>query len=59
MSHVPFDNLVSVQCVHVDVKQYPQKEVNVCVQDQTYLLNVAIVDDLPADMIGKRLTSAH
>lgn len=51
MSHVPFDNLVSVQCVHGDVKQYPQTEVNVCVQDQTYLLNVAIVDDLPADMI--------
>lgn len=22
-----------------------------CVQDQTYLLNVAVVDDLPADMI--------
>lgn len=54
MSHVPFDNLVSVQCVHGDVKQYPQTEVNVCVQDQTYLLNVAIVDDLPADMIFGR-----
>lgn len=51
MSHVSFDNLVSVQCVHGDVKQYPQAEINVCVQDQTYLLNVAIVDDLPADMI--------
>ncbi|XP_058622258.1 uncharacterized protein LOC131533845 [Onychostoma macrolepis] len=51
MSHVPFANLVDVQCVHGDVKQYPQTEVNVCVQDQTYLLNVAVVDDLPADMI--------
>jgi hypothetical protein len=51
MSHVPFVSLVNVQCVHGDVKQYPQTEITVCVQDQTYLMNVAIVDDLPADMI--------
>ncbi|XP_053090965.1 uncharacterized protein LOC128318532 [Pangasianodon hypophthalmus] len=51
MPHVPFVKLVTVQCVHGDVKQYPQTDVNVCVQDQIYMLNVAIVDDLPADMI--------
>lgn len=50
-SHVSFANLVSVQCVHGDLNQYPQVEVNVHVQDQTYLLSVAVVDDLPADMI--------
>ncbi len=51
MLHVPFAKLVNVQCVHGDVKQYPQTEVNVGVQDQMYLMNVAVVDDLPADMI--------
>lgn len=50
-SHLSFANLVSVQCVHWDLNQYPQVEVNVHVQDQTYLLSVAVVDDLPADMI--------
>lgn len=55
MSHVPFANLVSIQCVHGDVKQYPKLKL-MCVQYQTYLLNVAIVDDLPADMnLGRDL----
>lgn len=44
-------NTASIQCVHGDVKQYPSAEVLVEVQDQMYLLNVAIVDSLPTDMI--------
>ncbi len=44
-------NTTSVQCVHGDVKQYPRAEVMVEVQEQMYLLNVAIVDNLPADII--------
>nr|XP_021328160.1 uncharacterized protein LOC110438927 [Danio rerio] len=51
VTHVPYSTMVNVQCVHGDVKSYPQIEVNVGVQDQLYLLNVAVVDDLPADMI--------
>ncbi|XP_073668194.1 uncharacterized protein [Paramisgurnus dabryanus] len=41
----------SVQCVHGDIKQYPQAEVTVGICDQMFLLTVAIVDNLPADMI--------
>ncbi len=44
-------NTASVQCVHGDVKRYPRAEVLVEVQDQMYLLNVAIVDRLPMDML--------
>ncbi len=45
-------NTASVQCVHGDdVKRYPRAEVLVEVQDQMNLLNVAIVDRLPMDMI--------
>ncbi len=51
MSCDKYLNTASVQCVHGDVKRYPRAEVLVEVQDQMYLLNVAIVDRLPMDMI--------
>lgn len=37
--------------MHGNVKQYPRAEVLVEVQDQMYLLNVAIVDSLLTDVI--------
>jgi len=37
--------------VHGDVRQYTCAEVVVCAQEQSFLINVVIVDDLPADMI--------
>ncbi|GAA6074679.1 uncharacterized protein LOC124389371, partial [Tachysurus ichikawai] len=46
-----FTNHTKLQCVHGDVKQYPQTEVNVNINGQTYLLTVAIVETLPADVI--------
>lgn len=49
--NVNYVNTTAVQCVHGDVKQYPRAEVVVEVYDQLYLLNVAIIDNLPADMI--------
>ncbi len=51
VNNVNYVNTTSVQCVHGDVKQYPRAEVMVEVQEQMYLLNVAIVDNLPADLI--------
>ncbi len=51
VTNVDYLNTASVQCVHGDVKRYPRAEVLVEVQDQIYLLNVAIVDSLPTDMI--------
>ncbi len=51
-------NTTSFLCVHGDVKQYPRAEVMVEVQEQMCLLNVAIAENLPADMIRGRLTSA-
>ncbi|RXN17966.1 zinc finger with KRAB and SCAN domains 3-like protein [Labeo rohita] len=51
VTNVDYLNTASVQCVHGDVKRYPRAEVLVEVQDQMYLLNVAIVDSLPTDMI--------
>ncbi len=51
VNNVNYVNTTSVQCVHGDVKQYPRAEVMVEVQEQMYLLNVAIVDNLPADII--------
>ncbi|KAL0199477.1 hypothetical protein M9458_008017, partial [Cirrhinus mrigala] len=51
VTNVDYLNTASVQCVHGDVKRYPRAEVLVEVQDQMYLLNVAIVDSLPMDMI--------
>ncbi len=49
VTNVDYLNTTSVQCVHGDVKRYPRAEVLVDVQ--MYLLNVAIVDSLPTDMI--------
>lgn len=43
-----------MQCVHGDVKRYPKVEVLVGVQEQMYLLNVALVTSLLADMIFGR-----
>ncbi len=51
VNNVNYVNTTSVQCVHGDVKQYPRAEVMVEVQEQMYLLNVAIVDNLPVDII--------
>ncbi|XP_051744351.1 uncharacterized protein LOC127509552 [Ctenopharyngodon idella] len=51
VSNVNYVNTTAVQCVHGDVKQYPRAEVIVEVHDKLYLLNVAIIDNLPADMI--------
>ncbi len=51
VNNVNYVNTTSVQCMHGDVKQYPRAEVMVEVQEQMYLLNVAIVDNLPADII--------
>ncbi|XP_055367899.1 uncharacterized protein LOC129604626 [Betta splendens] len=50
-SNVDYVNTVGVQCVHGDVKRYPQAEVLLEVQGQTYLLKVAVVASLPTDMI--------
>ncbi len=49
--NVNYASTTAVQCVHGDVKRYPWAEVLVGVQDQVYMLNVAVVDNLPADMI--------
>lgn len=43
-----------MQCVPGDVKQYPKAEVLVGIQEQMYLLNVALVTSLLADMIFGR-----
>ncbi len=51
VANVSYVNTTSVQCVHGDIKQYHRAEVIVGVHDQLYLLNVAIVENLPADMI--------
>ncbi len=51
VNNVNYVNTTSVQCIHGDIKQYPRAEVMVEVQEQMYLLNVAIVDNLPADII--------
>ncbi len=51
VSNVNYASTTAVQCVHGDVKRYPRAEVLVGVQDQVYMLNVAVVDNLPADMI--------
>jgi len=45
VNNVNYVNTTSVKCVHGDVKQYPRAEVMVEVQEQMYLLNVAIVDN--------------
>lgn len=49
--HVNYASTTAVQCVHGNVKRYPLAEVLVGVQDQVYILNVAVVDNLPGDMI--------
>ncbi|XP_026094089.1 uncharacterized protein LOC113066406 [Carassius auratus] len=49
--NVDYDTTTKVQCVHGDVKPYPKAEVLVGVQGQMYLLRVAVIDTLPADMI--------
>lgn len=57
VSNVDYANTTDVQCVHGDVMRYPKVEVLVGVQEQMYLLNVAVVTSLPADIIlGRDLT---
>ncbi len=51
VSKVNYATTTSVQCVHGDIRQYPRAEVVVCVQEQSFLMNVVIVHDLPADII--------
>ncbi len=51
VSKVNYATTTSVQCVHGDIRQYPRAEVVVCAQEQSFLMNVVIVDDLPADII--------
>ncbi|KAL0194736.1 hypothetical protein M9458_008308, partial [Cirrhinus mrigala] len=51
VNNVNYVNATSFQCVHGDIKQYPRAEVMVEVHKQMYLLNVAVVDNLLADMI--------
>ncbi len=50
-ANVSYVNTTSVQWCMGDIKQYHRAEVIVGVHDQLYLLNVAIVENLPADMI--------
>lgn len=51
VSNVDYATTTSVQCVHGDLRQYSHAEVVVCAQEQSFLMNVVIVDDLPADMV--------
>ncbi|XP_056304695.1 uncharacterized protein LOC130216836 [Danio aesculapii] len=49
--NVDYTNTTEVQCIHGDIKRYPKAEVLVGIQDQMYLMNVAVVTNLPTDMI--------
>ncbi|KAI5616012.1 hypothetical protein C0J50_10699 [Silurus asotus] len=51
VTRVSFTHHTKLQCVHGEVKQYPQTEVNVSINGQTYLLTVAVVETLPANVI--------
>ncbi|KAI5614553.1 hypothetical protein C0J50_11136, partial [Silurus asotus] len=51
VTRVSFTQHTKLQCVHGEVKQYPQTKVNVSINGQTYLLTVAVVETLPADVI--------
>ncbi|KAI5610080.1 hypothetical protein C0J50_5433 [Silurus asotus] len=44
VTRVSFTHHTKLQCVHGEVKQYPQTEVNVSINGQTYLLTVAVVE---------------
>lgn len=60
-SKVDYTNVTGVQCIHGDIKRYPRRaEVLVGVQEQMYLLYVAVVPTLPADMsLGRDLPVLH
>uniref|UniRef100_A0A3B3HUH3 CCHC-type domain-containing protein n=1 Tax=Oryzias latipes TaxID=8090 RepID=A0A3B3HUH3_ORYLA len=45
------DRTIPVFCVHGDVKPYPTADLYIKVHDQTYLLNVGVVDDLPYPVV--------
>ncbi|KAL0156516.1 hypothetical protein M9458_047762, partial [Cirrhinus mrigala] len=51
VTNVCSDDTIDVKCVHGDVKNYPSTDVTVDIHGQKYLLTVAIVANLPADMI--------
>ncbi|KAL1279928.1 hypothetical protein QQF64_014528 [Cirrhinus molitorella] len=51
VSKIDYATTTTIQCVHGDIRRYPRAEVVVCAQEQSFLMNVVIADDLPADMI--------
>ncbi|KAL1246972.1 hypothetical protein QQF64_034274 [Cirrhinus molitorella] len=51
VSKIDYATTTTIQCVHGDIRRYPRAEVVVCAQEQSFLMNVVIVDDLPGDMI--------
>lgn len=63
--HVPggcidYGRQTLVQCVHGDCKPEPQTELTVEVEDQKYLLNVGVMENLPVEMVlGRDLPVLH
>lgn len=51
VANVNYDLTATVKCVHGDEKRYPRAEVVVGVDEQPFLLDVVVVNNLSADMI--------
>ncbi|KAK7909657.1 hypothetical protein WMY93_014341 [Mugilogobius chulae] len=55
-SHIPVNCVdyslkTDIVCVHGDSHAYPKSEVSVIIDDQPYLMTVAVVDNLPVDLV--------
>lgn len=48
---IDYSNKTDIVCVHGDCHVYPKAEVSVEIEGQQYLLTVAVVDNLPKDLI--------
>lgn len=51
MNNVDYANTTNVQCIDGDIQSYPKAEVLVGIHDEIYMLNVAVVTNLPAEMV--------
>uniref|UniRef100_A0A3Q1EX45 Gypsy retrotransposon integrase-like protein 1 n=2 Tax=Acanthochromis polyacanthus TaxID=80966 RepID=A0A3Q1EX45_9TELE len=51
VSTIDYSTKTDIVCVHGDCHVYPKSEISVEINGQQYLLTVAVVDDLPKDLI--------
>ena len=60
LGNLDYRHATAIQCVHGDQRRYPVTDVTVVIEDQAFLLRVAVLENLPHDMIlGRDLPILH